>query len=270
MTCLDVRRRAALGRRLAVCCSTALLSALTLATPARAEPAILTTSGGALRCATVTFCDGGCTTGDCLDVMRGERFCGEPTDSFCCNTIDDCPTLASGAHPAACSAVPGLSISVCVYQCLGLAVDACFTPPEGGSTALWDEGDCDGDTVPNAMDPCPCDDNATPTGCPEPDGGTPAEPADAGPAPADAGSDAGPDDAGTNGQDGGHAGADASPRGDPGSTYRGMGGCVCRAGGARTPTTGAWLATLGVAFAAFARRRRRARARRVSSRSTER
>ncbi|MBW2463196.1 MAG: hypothetical protein JRH11_16210 [Deltaproteobacteria bacterium] len=126
-----------------------------------------------------------------------------------------------------------------------------MTAVDGSQVEQWGDGDCDGDGVANGQefftvgcDPCDYDDLPALDG----DGCMRQPVVDAG---TDGGADSGPgSDAAADSGSAGDAARDATPvvdSSDDGGTFRGTGGCTCRAAGS-TPMHGGTL-PVGLSFA---------------------
>lgn len=256
--------------RLLVCALALVLGSATLA---RADYSVLRASrtGGftVLACEPVSdctvgtqqFCDGG---GECRDVNIDLSICLPATrplafETFCCETIDDCPRR-SGVDPQQCQLAAG-DVSVCVYGgserrlfslCAGgftnLTLDgiaACFAT-DSNATGLLSlaNGDCDGDGHINSADATPCvSDIVPPADAGVQDSGTIDEDSSVIIPPADQGDvDSG---------NGGRTDAGSNP------SFRGAGGCAVSAATASRKTGTAAALALAVLAGLVARRRRR-------------
>jgi MYXO-CTERM domain-containing protein len=171
-----------------------------------------------------------------------------------------------------------------VLACYTTAVPACVRPPPPMMLGTYTAGDCDGDSIPNSSDPMPC--VAMPPTC-GPDGGMgdggvtvldatvgDASSSDLGAAtdfgvpptdlgvppvdlgvPVDLGAETDADvDLGNTGPDAGPPPMDAATP-PPGTSFRGSGGCTCRASGAGDGAA-PW-SVVALAALAFVRRRQR-------------
>ncbi|MFK7991017.1 MAG: hypothetical protein AB8I08_33665 [Sandaracinaceae bacterium] len=201
----------------------------------------------------------------CVDLdgdPDGHAYCvldGETSPTLCCrnsaggNVCLGGSCAAPGAGPAFCQdpgycpSWPFADRASCVWR--------------DGRNVGPDEGDCDGDGLPNDEDPLPCEAGGAEDAGPADAGPADAGLADAGPADAGPGDDAGSEDAGpSDGLDAGDAGTmdagtmDADVTHERMLTFGGGGGGRC---GVRPTRRGGLPMALGLALALVWRGRRR-------------
>jgi hypothetical protein len=255
-------------RRTLVLVALGAFFALARVPKASAQLALQRSPEGRLVCAMLKTCarDADCATRpgtSCRELalpsgssVPPANFCIDPEGTrFCCANPVDCP-VRDGVR-SVCINPPSMTVDtgVCAYgdeidfdfcgraagtlmRSLTELLRDCFTAPEGTMTPFgttpFAGGDCDGDGLVNAADPCPCNPtNAcerADAGIPETDAGT--SDTDAGRPDADAGvvtSDAGPPESDAGAPDLGVV----TPPFDAATTrspeFRGGGGCACRA-----------------------------------------
>jgi MYXO-CTERM domain-containing protein len=264
------------------------LFALVRVPAASAQLALQRSPEGRLTCAMLKRCmdDADCATRPgtaCRELalpvgssVPPGRFCVDPEGTrFCCATSVDCP-VRDGVR-SMCINPPSMTLDtgVCAYgdeidfdfcgrsagtlmRSLAELVRDCFTAPTDTMTPFgttrFAGGDCDGDGLTNAADPCPC----SPTNaCERADAGAPDD--DAGTVDADAGT---PEtDAGTPEPDAGATDLGVvTPPFDAavtrGPAFRGGGGCACRTVPSADPTGLPLAALFGVLSVALRARRR--------------
>ncbi|MFW6050722.1 MAG: MYXO-CTERM sorting domain-containing protein [Myxococcota bacterium] len=247
--------------------------ALALPSPGSAQQRLVFDVNGEeveLFCDSYDSCEGDEDCADVAEELGEELVCaagllGEPqclfdreakTELACCGEggVDGCPPRLG--VEGTCTEVAETDVGVCLYPELFRLCPAdnaadevtredlvrCFQlPGQDGYTLDWKRGDCDGDGTANGLDCFPCDRDRQE--CPN---------------------DAGVPDAGT-GEDGGRPGADAGGTGDadggeePASqvSFRGDGGCECRAANGGDGAGGllVGLVLLGLALGRTRRRR---------------
>jgi hypothetical protein len=207
----------------------------------------LPTACNPLRDCTTPFGD----VGDCLAGGGGTTCFPRGSRLYCGDGAFVCPDgereIADDAHRHTFCVGP-----VCGDDPAETTVD-CIHDPFTGEPVPASDGDCDGDGIPNSLDPAPCDDSI-----PNADGGTSLP--DAGDGRSDAGD--GEDDGGATGADAGNGAMDAGAvsSDDAGANvppaFGGGGGCACRA----APRAGGTaLGLLAIALALSLRGARRAR-----------